>query len=422
MARPVTERHTVQHRLALVVGAIVFLLALAACSGSQGPQGLVGPAGVAGPFGPQGPAGPTGVPGVPGPAGPSGAQYLGAATCGNCHADIYKTFEQSGHAWVLDKVVDGHPPDYPFTRLISPPDGYTWKDISYVVGGYNWKARFLDQKGHIITDAPGVTAANTQYVNQYNFASIFADKTAGWVAYHAGETSLKYDCGACHTTGYRSTGHQDNLEGIVGTWAAPGVECEACHGPGSLHASNPYGIRMLIDRDSQACGRCHSQPDVTQVAASDGFIQDYQQYAELRQSKHAALQCVSCHDPHTGVVQLSQAHKATVTTECANCHYQEANYQKNAKHVAQGLECVDCHMPHMDQSAWSNPARFVADIRTHLMAINPSQVGQFSSDGSTSKSEISLDYACRTCHAPGSALAKTDDELINMATGYHAKP
>jgi hypothetical protein len=76
----------------------------------------------------------------------------------------------------------------------------------------------------------------------------------------------------------------------------------------------------------------------------------------------------------------------------------------------------------MDQSAWSNPARFVADIRTHLMAINPSQVGQFSADGSTSKSEISLDYACRSCHAPGSVLAKTDDELVSMATGYHTKP
>ncbi len=416
------EGLTVHRRQMLIVGAIGLLLALAACSGSQGTQGPVGPAGVAGPFGPQGPAGATGVPGVAGPTGPSAATYVGAATCGGCHAELYKTFKQSGHAWVLNKVADAQPPNYPFTALQNPPDGYTWKDIAYVVGGYNRQARFVDQKGYVITDAPGATTANAQYLNQYNFASIFADKSAGWASYHAGEPNLKFDCGACHSTGYRATGHQDNLEGVVGTWAAPGVECEVCHGPGSLHASNPYGIRMLIDRDSQACGRCHSQADVTQVAASDGFIQDTQQYSELRQSKHAALQCVLCHDPHTGVVQLTQAHKATVTTECVNCHSKEANYQKNAKHVTQGLECVDCHMPRMDQSAWSNPARFVADVRTHLMAINPSQVGQFSSNGATSKSEISLDYACRTCHVPGSVLAKTDDELIQMATGYHTQP
>ena len=423
MVRPAVEEYTVHRRQILVVGALGLLLALAACSGSQGVPGSAGPAGVAGPFGPQGPAGATGVPGAAGPTGPSAATYVGAKMCGGCHTDLYKTFTQSGHAWVLNKIADGKAPNFPFTTVQNPPDGYTWNDIAYVIGGYNHKATFVDQKGYIVTDAPGATTPNAQYLSQYNFASIFADKKAGWATYHAGEANLKFDCGACHSTGYRPTGHQDNLEGIVGTWAAPGVECEACHGPGSLHASNPYGIRMLIDRDSQTCGRCHQQRngDVTQVAAADGFIVDTQQYSELRQSKHAALQCVLCHDPHTGVVQLTQARKAAVTTECVNCHYQEANYQKNAKHVAQGLECVDCHMPHMDQSAWSNPARFVADVRTHLMAINPSQVGQFSSDGTTSKSEISLDYACRSCHAPGSVLAKSDTELTDMATGYHSK-
>ncbi len=408
-------------RLLLLGGAIVLWLVLASCAGQQGPLGPVGPAGVAGPFGPQGPAGPTGVPGSTGPTGPSGADYVGAAQCGNCHADIYKNYQQSGHAWALNKVANSQPPDYPFNRLDSPPDGYTWNDIAYVIGGYNWRTLFLDQKGYLITAAPG-GVTSTAYLNQFNLASIVADKSAGWASYHAGEANVKFDCGTCHTTGYRPNGHQDNLEGVTGTWAAPGVGCETCHGPGSLHANNPYGIRMPIDRDSQACGRCHSQSDVTQVAASGGFIVDQQQYSEIRQSQHAALQCVLCHDPHTGVVQLSKAHKATVSTQCANCHYQEATYQKNAQHVAQGLECVDCHMPHMDQSAWTNPARFLADVRTHLMAINPAQVGQFSADGSTSKSEISLDFACRSCHAPGSALDKTNDELSAMATGYHARP
>ena len=409
-------------KLTVVLGALLSLLALAACAGPQGVQGPVGPAGVAGPFGPQGPAGATGVPGGAGPAGPSAAQYVGAKTCGGCHADLYKTFSQSGHAWVLNPVTDGKPPQLPFTSLTNPPSGYTWKDIAYVIGGYNHRAIFVDQKGYIITDAPGATTSNPQYQNQFNFASVVTGNNAGWANYHSGEQNVPLDCGACHSTGYQASGHQDNLEGIVGKWAAPGVQCEACHGPGSLHASNPYGIRMPIDRDSQACGRCHSLADDTHVAASNSFIVDMQQYSELRQSKHATLQCVLCHDPHTGVVQLTQARKAAVTTECANCHYQEANYQKNAGHVSQGLECVDCHMPHMDQSAWSNPARFVADVRTHLMAINPLQVGQFSSDGATSKSDISLDYACRSCHAPGSALAKTDAELVNMASGYHSQP
>ena len=57
-----------------------------------------------------------------------------------------------------------------------------------------------------------------------------------------------YDCGACHTTGWVAdtdadtdgtlADNQDGLPGIHGTWAAPGIHCEACHGPG---ANGPDG-------------------------------------------------------------------------------------------------------------------------------------------------------------------------------------
>ncbi len=35
-----------------------------------------------------------------------------------------------------------------FSRVPDPPEGYTWEDISYVIGGYGWKARFIDLEGH----------------------------------------------------------------------------------------------------------------------------------------------------------------------------------------------------------------------------------------------------------------------------------
>jgi hypothetical protein len=324
---------------------------------------------------------------------------------------------KSGHPWKLVPVVDGKAPQYPFTELKDPPEGYTWNDISYVIGGYNWKARFINKQGYIITDKPGATVSDTGYLNQYNFANNLIGKAAGWVTYHSGE-QLKYDCGACHTTGYKPTGHQDDMEGIVGAWAEPGIQCEACHGPGSLHAQNPYGIALKIDRDSEACGRCHRRGDVTSINAKGGFIEHHEQYEELYQSKHIALDCVVCHDPHTGVVQLRQAHEPTTRTECANCHFKEAQYQKNPKHAGY-VDCVDCHMPRLAKSAWGNPDRFTGDLRVHLMAIDPTQVGQFSEDGLTSKSQIALDFACKQCHVPGTSQEKADDVLINMATGYH---
>ena len=33
----------------------------------------------------------------------------------------------------------------------SKPAGMDWGDISYIIGGYGWKARFMDLEGYILT-------------------------------------------------------------------------------------------------------------------------------------------------------------------------------------------------------------------------------------------------------------------------------
>lgn len=401
----------------LIAGLLVFGLLLAACAAGQAAQpGPPGPQGPQGPAGPPGPEGPQGPPGPPGPPGPSGAEYVGSETCGTCHEEIYAAFKKSGHAWKLNPVVNGQPPQYPFTEVPAPPEGYTWDDISYVIGGYNWKARFIDKQGYIIT------GADENATTQYNFANPVVGKEAGWVKYHAGEKEVPYNCGRCHTTGYRPEGHQDDMPGIVGTWAEPGITCEECHGPGSLHAANPYGVMMVVDRDSELCGRCHLRGAPEQVNASGGFIEHHEQYEELFQSKHAVLKCVQCHDPHVGVVQLRRTDQQTTRTQCENCHFQQAKYQSDV-HKAVGVACIDCHMPRIVKSAWGDPEKFTGDIRTHLMAIDPEQVGQFTEDGKVALSQISLDFACRHCHIEGGkATPKTDEELKARAWGYHNRP
>lgn len=410
----------------ILIGLVILGLVgiLAACAAPATPEIVAGPAGPVGPAGPQGPAGPTG---ERGPIGPSGAEYVGSAKCSNCHDAIYTTFMKSGHPWKLTKVVDGQPPEYPFTTIRDLPAGWTWDQISYVIGGYNWKARFMDLNGYIITDSPenmasGGAISNTAYLNQYNFANSIVDKAAGWVSYNAGATKLKYTCGSCHTTGYRPNGKQDGLEGVVGQWAEPGIQCEACHGPGSLHAANPYGMALKVERDAEACGECHRRGDVTVVDAKSGFIEHHEQYEELYQSKHLTLNCVDCHDPHTGVVQLREASQPTTRTACANCHFKEAKYQDNPRHVQLGVDCEDCHMPRVVKTAWGDAARFTGDIRTHIMAIDVTALSQFSEDGKAAQSQIALDFACKGCHTPGTGAELPDAVLNEVATDYHARP
>jgi hypothetical protein len=412
------------HRKFIIAGLLLLAtLLMGACAGAEGPPGSVGPAGPPGPEGPQGPAGAAGEPAA---AAGAAAEYVGSQTCGGCHEETFEIFMQSGHPYKLNLVVDGQPPDYPFTEVPEPPEGYTWDDILYVIGGYNWKARFVNKEGYIITDAPG-ESGNEEYVSQYNFANPIVGTEAGWAKYHAGEENKPYNCGTCHTTGYSPEGNQDGLPGLVGTWAEPGISCEECHGPGSLHAANPQGVAMVVDRDAEQCGDCHIRGAIEEVNAKGGFIRHHEQYEELFQSKHITLDCVICHDPHVGVIQLRVAQESdptvnTTRTQCENCHFKQAQYQDSQIHPSVA-ECIACHMPRVTKSAVGNAESFTGDIRTHLMAIDPTQIGQFTEDGSAALSQLGLDFACRSCHVSGgSATPKTDEVLIDKAIGYHDRP
>ena len=116
-------------------------------------------------------------------AGDGGAKYAGMDSCKECHTKIYDTFVKSGHPYKLNKVVDGKPPTYPFTKVTELPEGVTWDDVSYVIGGYNWKYRFVGKDGFIITGSSG----DKNYLNQYNFANPIVGTDAGWAKYHPGE-------------------------------------------------------------------------------------------------------------------------------------------------------------------------------------------------------------------------------------------
>lgn len=400
-------------------GLLLAIILLTACAGPPGTPGPVGPPGVPGPEGPQGPPGSQGPSGDPAQA--EQAEFVGTSTCAGCHPDIATVFSQSGHPWQMTVVEGGARPQYPFSRLSSPPQGYSWDDVSYVIGGYNWKARFLDQQGYLITTSPG-EEQDGDYLNQYNLPNPLLGRTGAFVEFHSGETELPYDCGACHTTGYSPGGHQDDLPGIIGTWIEPGVQCEACHGPGSLHARNPQFVDMVINREAETCGQCHTLGRSDQVEFDDGFVSHHDEYGGMFLGKHNLIDCVTCHDPHAGVVQLRQSNRPTTQTQCQDCHFEQAAFEKNETHVALGVECVTCHMPKMIKNAWADTQTYRGDIRSHVMSINPFQITQNDENGDPVSAPISLNFACRQCHIDGTASEKSDPELIDMAVDYHARP
>jgi hypothetical protein len=396
-----------RNRNALIIALIFVALLFTACAGAQGPEGPIGPAGATGPLGPAGP---------PGLDATSSQEYVGSEQCGECHEQQYAKFVLSGHPYKLNEVINGQPPTYPYDTVTGgvqdPPDGYTWNDISYVIGGYEWKARFVDKEGYIITGDEDATT-------QYNYANETVGAPAGWVPYHAGEEK-PYDCGRCHTTGYSPQGHQDDMEGIIGTWAFPGIQCEECHGPGSRHAENPQGIRMVLDRSSQLCGECHVRGNPAQIDASNGFERHHEQYEDLYNSKHFAISCIACHDPHASSLNEDPDLNPNkgISQTCEACHWAQEAIQNNRFHLR--VECIDCHMPPMAKSAQGNLEIFTGDVRSHQFSINPDpDAPQFSEDGSLVMPYLTLQYACGHCHN-GEVYSEQDLETLSaMADIYH---
>jgi len=309
------------------------------------------------------------------------ASYVGSDTCFKCHPAQYNDFKVSGHPYKLQKV------DSAKTWMFPLPKGYSWDDISYVIGGAHKKLRFMDKKGYIITMAKDGSELKTQYNIE----------DGSWSFYSKDAKNKKYTCGNCHTTGYKKEGHQDGLEGIVGTWAAPGIQCEACHGPASDHAATGDKSKIKVDRSAKLCGQCHVRGNPEKVPAAGGFIKHHETYPELLAGAKKNFDCVTCHNPHKRA-------KFSIKKDCATCHSKDAEAFTGSKMQKVGVTCVDCHMPMATKSATAY-SKTQGDIRTHVFKINTDPKAKMFYDedvkgkkATFAKGFVTLDFACLNCH------------------------
>nr|MBF0222494.1 hypothetical protein [Desulfobulbaceae bacterium] len=310
----------------------------------------------------------------------SAASYVGSEQCFSCHKDQFNDWQASGHPWKLRKMEKARSSGLPL------PQGYSWDDISYVIGGANKKARFIDLEGFIITAAKDGSEAKTQY----NLAD------GSWSFYHKGEKK-PYKCGPCHMTAYSPDGNQDGRPGMIGTWMEDGIGCEECHGPGSDHIQKPSKTTITITSSTQACAKCHQRGGINpRPPASGGFIKHHEQGNEILAGPHRDLSCMDCHDPHQRAVLTKNT--------CENCHAEQAASYAKTIHAKGDVKCLDCHMPKATKSA-IKINKFTGDVRTHIFKINTDpKASMFETvvkDGKEStfaKPFVTLDYVCLGCH------------------------
>jgi len=195
-----------------------------------------------------------------------GAGYIGARECRLCHQDVGDGYRETRHALALQEVSDdpglilGDFSQGEAVRQLqfpgeSAPRPLIADDIQYVVGSGRHVQRYLYEldNGDLMV-LPVEWNALEQAWQPYTLAGDWPGAAYDWQS----------NCAGCHTTG---------LNIATGRWEDDGVQCESCHGPGSVHAdevdeagSRPSDEELARIRaaivtsvDPQICGQCHSQ-------------------------------------------------------------------------------------------------------------------------------------------------------------------
>lgn len=127
------------------------------------------------------------------------------------------------------------------------------------------------------------------------------------------------------------------------------VQCESCHGPGSLH------VEAGGDKDNPGFRTIRSLKSMKPEAADEVCTTCHRMSEQFYwpQSMHArnGVACRDCHTIHkpqdAGGQKLLQAR--TATDQCVKCHHDKRTEIAHTAHmpIREGaMTCADCHNPH----------------------------------------------------------------------------
>ena len=347
------------------------------------------------------------------------AKYVGIQTCAQCHRDVYDSFIKTGmgssigiaskkkssadfqHAGFYDKESEYHYQAY-------------WKGENLFFSEYRLLTgdtiHKRDEKIDFIIGSGQHTNSHLQWINGYMTQApmTFYTQQKKWdlpPGFEQGHNSrfsrpIGLECMSCHNAYPKFVAGSENKF----TEVPQGIDCERCHGPGSIHVTNKmngeiidtsklidYSIvnpgKLPIERQFDLCMRCHLQGNAVLAPGKSWYdfkpgmrLSDYitvflpryenaenqfimashadrlsmskcfissktkQNINSLRPYKNS-LTCVTCHNPHVSV-KSTQSDK--FNTVCNSCHQKSKKVYctiDESEMQRNSSNCVSCHMP-----------------------------------------------------------------------------
>ncbi len=325
------------------------------------------------------------------------AEYLGSASCAECHEQQWQSWQDSHHDLALQEAT-------PETVLADFNSSH--ETVSFVHDG----ERFFITPDTNSEPVEVVYTFGVEPLQQYVVALDSGqlqvmptpwdtrDASRGgqrWYDLYPGEypagdpmhwqgraNNWNGMCADCHSTDVRK--NYDHETGTYNTtFSEADVGCEACHGPGSAHVAAAKGgdlvaLPALNSQQTQinVCAQCHSRrsqlAEGFTASASyfdhylpsllrpglyhpDGQILDevYVYGSFLQSRMHlAGVTCSNCHDAHSATLKLPD------NQTCTQCHNPQgrpdfptlplASYDDPSHHHhpvdSAAAKCVNCHM------------------------------------------------------------------------------
>jgi hypothetical protein len=84
-----------------------------------------------------------------------------------------------------------------------------------------------------------------------------------------GNKQFDLSCVGCHVTGFRKPSGAE----VVETRGLVDVQCEQCHGPGSLHVEDPSPLNVVAKPDQRTCLECHT-PEHSDTFSYEAYLRD----------------------------------------------------------------------------------------------------------------------------------------------------
>ena len=321
-------------------------------------------------------------------------RYIGKEQCRACHTEIYDSYMQTGMGKSFHFATKEHSAltgtEMPIIKDTIKNLSYKpfWKNDSLYLKEFRIKGK---DTTHQLIKKVNYKIGSGQHTNSHLFEingylhqmpytyytqNKIADLPPGFENGNNTRFSreIGLECMSCHNA------YPDHVDGSLNQYEAipSGIDCERCHGPGEVHVKQKlagniidtskyidYSIvnpkRLPLDLQFDVCQRCHLQG--TAVLANgktftdfkpgkhlnevmDVYLPKYENeesfimashVERLKQSacfKTAEITCITCHDPHNSVNNVSTAY---FDNKCMQCHSDCKDEQTQ--------NCTSCHMP-----------------------------------------------------------------------------